>query len=156
MGGNVWIWSWVLSLWGMAGLFIAGRGPKVSGWGWAINLSGQVLWVAYALSTQQYGFLLAAVGYGTIFYLNFTRWWQGRPKQFEVMVLTDNMWDPVGYRYTAEGYVEDGHPGSRPGYEFEHKGHRFVVVQTLSCPMGDGRLRWEAVDRESYVARNTL
>lgn len=85
MDDNVWIWSWVLSLWGMAGLFIAGRGSKISGWGWAINLSGQVLWIAYALSTQQYGFLLSAIGYGTIFYLNFTRWWHGRPKQFEIV-----------------------------------------------------------------------
>ena len=147
------MWSWLLTIIGVTGLWFAPR----YWWGWAINLAGQALWLVYAITDpDRYGFLLATFAYGFVFARNLRKAWAGRQRRFEVMAFTSNPWDPSGYRYTAEGYVEEGHPGSRPGYEFKHKGHQFVVVQTLSCPMGDGRLRWEAVDQSSYLARNTL
>lgn len=69
------IWSFVLSAIGIGGLFLAGRGRVA---GWLIGLGAQALWAAYAIATGQYGFLLSAAGYGTVYALNARRWWQTR------------------------------------------------------------------------------
>jgi len=69
------IWSFVLAGIGITGLFLAGRGQAA---GWLIGLGSQLLWVAYALATGQYGFLLSAAGYGSVYALNAHRWLRAR------------------------------------------------------------------------------
>lgn len=64
-------WSWVLAAVGVTGLYLAGR--KIW-WAWLIGLAAQVLWVAYALATAQYGFLVSAFAYGWVYALNARRW----------------------------------------------------------------------------------
>ncbi|MFD3835320.1 hypothetical protein ACFWWC_03560 [Streptomyces sp. NPDC058642] len=64
-------WSWLLTAVGVTGLYFAGRKRAL---GWAIGLGAQVLWVAYALSTQQYGFLVSAVAYAWVYAKNFRAW----------------------------------------------------------------------------------
>jgi len=64
-------WSWVLTAVGVTGLYLAGR--KVW-WAWLIGLGAQLLWMAYALSTQQYGFLVSAVAYGWVYATNARKW----------------------------------------------------------------------------------
>jgi len=60
-------WSWrltgisVVGLWGTAG----GRR-----WGWALNLAGQPLWLAYALATGQIGFAASAAAFSVVFARN--------------------------------------------------------------------------------------
>lgn len=64
-------WSWVLTLIGVTGWWLTGRRM----WqGWAVAISVQVLWVAYAISTKQYGFLVAAVLYGGMAAHNLRQW----------------------------------------------------------------------------------
>ena len=65
------IWSLVLAAVGIAGLWLAG---KKNSWGWAIGLAAQVLWVIYALVTQQYGFIISALAYGFVYAKNFIAW----------------------------------------------------------------------------------
>lgn len=65
------IWSIVLAIIGITGLFIAG---KKNYWGWAIGVFAQTLWIAYALSTHQYGFLATAVAYTWVYSKNFLQW----------------------------------------------------------------------------------
>lgn len=66
-----WTWSAVLAAVGIAGLLLAGRGR----WeGWAVGLGAQVLWVVYALVTQQWGFIASAVAYGVVYGTNAWRW----------------------------------------------------------------------------------
>jgi hypothetical protein len=61
-------WSWLLMAVGVTGLFLAGRArPAV---GWSIGLGAQLLWVAYALSTRQLGFLVSAGAYGAVYARN--------------------------------------------------------------------------------------
>ncbi len=55
------IWSLALAAGGVLGLYLAGRKNL---WGWAIGLAMQGLWIAYAIVTTQYGFLLSAAAYG--------------------------------------------------------------------------------------------
>lgn len=65
------IWSWVLMVVGVLGLYLAGKKRAV---GWAVGLGAQVLWVAYALTTHQYGFLVSALVYGWVYGRNFIAW----------------------------------------------------------------------------------
>lgn len=60
-------WSWILGVLGVTGLLIAGS--KIW-WGWLINLANEILWIVYALSTHQYGFILMAVAYGIVYARN--------------------------------------------------------------------------------------
>ncbi|MFC0504275.1 hypothetical protein [Micromonospora costi] len=64
-------WSWVLTGVGVFGLWLAGRRNP---WGWAVGVGAQVLWVAYAVVTRQWGFLLGAFVYGPVYLGNFLRW----------------------------------------------------------------------------------
>lgn len=64
-------WSWLLTAVGVTGLYFAGRKRAL---GWAIGLSAQLLWLAYALSTRQYGFLVSAFAYGWVYARNFRAW----------------------------------------------------------------------------------
>ncbi len=66
-----WWWSWLLTAVGVTGLFLAGSKRKL---GWAIGLGAQVLWIAYALVTVQYGFLASAFAYGFVYARNWLRW----------------------------------------------------------------------------------
>jgi hypothetical protein len=56
---------------GITGLYLAGR---KSAWGWAIGFGVQPLWVAYAMATEQYGFIVGAIAYGAVNARNFLRW----------------------------------------------------------------------------------
>lgn len=51
----VWWWSWLLTAVGVFGLYLAGRRIW---WAWFVGLGAQGLWVAYALASEQHGFLL--------------------------------------------------------------------------------------------------
>lgn len=66
-----WWWSWLLTAVGVTGLWLAGSRRSI---GWAVGLGAQGLWVAYAISTRQWGFLVSAFAYGTVYGRNLARW----------------------------------------------------------------------------------
>lgn len=65
------LWSWILTAGGVFGLWLAGRRNV---WGWAVGLAMQMLWVAYAVATVQWGFIVSALAYGTVYARNWIRW----------------------------------------------------------------------------------
>lgn len=65
------IWSLLLAGVGLTGLWLAGNH---SVWGWVVGLVAQVLWVAYAVTTGQWGFLVSAAAYGFVYGRNALRW----------------------------------------------------------------------------------
>lgn len=65
------IWSWALTAVGVFGLYLAGRR---SPWGWAVGIAAQTLWLAYAINTRQWGFLVSCFAYGAVYIRNFRRW----------------------------------------------------------------------------------
>ena len=67
--------SYVLSVIGVTGLFVIGRGKW---YGWLIAFLNECLWVTFALTTKQYGFLLGAGVYGTVNVYNATKWRKSR------------------------------------------------------------------------------
>lgn len=65
------IWSIVLAAVGIFGLYVAGRRLW---WGWLVGLGAQLLWVGYAVATQQWGFILSAFAYGWVYGRNALAW----------------------------------------------------------------------------------
>ena len=64
-------WSWLLSVVGVAGFILAGR--KIW-WAWYINIACQILWFAYAIISDQLGFLVGAFFYTAVFVRNAYLW----------------------------------------------------------------------------------
>jgi hypothetical protein len=65
------MWSWVLAVIGVSGIFLVGRKTI---WGWAVLLTNEFLWIVYALTTKQYGFIFAAIAYGIVYIKSFMHW----------------------------------------------------------------------------------
>jgi hypothetical protein len=65
------MWSWVLAAIGVTGIFLVGRKTI---WGWLILCLNECLWIAYALATKQYGFIVAAIAYGIVYVKSFIHW----------------------------------------------------------------------------------
>lgn len=65
------LWSWILAAVGITGIWLAGRNNKA---GWAIGFAAQFLWAAYAVVSQQWGFIATAVAYGAVYGRNWLRW----------------------------------------------------------------------------------
>jgi hypothetical protein len=63
--------SWVVTLVGLFGFWLAGR--KVW-WAWYVNIANQLAWVAFALVTDYYAFLLGTVFYLVVFIRNAYLW----------------------------------------------------------------------------------
>lgn len=64
-------WSWALTAVGVTGLYLAGSRNRV---GWLIGIAAQALWLAYAVSTRQWGFLASVFAYGGVHLRNWLRW----------------------------------------------------------------------------------
>lgn len=65
------MWSWVLAVIGVTGIFLVGRKTI---WGWLILCVNECLWIAYALATGQYGFIAMAVSYAAVYIKSFIHW----------------------------------------------------------------------------------
>lgn len=64
-------WSWILTLFGVMGMYLAGRKNK---YGWLIGIGSQFLWITFAIVTHQYGFIVASIIYGSIYAKNYVQW----------------------------------------------------------------------------------
>jgi len=64
-------WSLTLTSVGVLGLWLAGQRNL---YGWMVGLGAQLLWVVYAVDSGQYGFLVSAAAYGTVYGRNTARW----------------------------------------------------------------------------------
>lgn len=64
------IWSAVLTVMGITGLWLAGSGKKA---GWMVGVIAQILWIGYALVTRQYPFIVSALIYGFVYMRNYKK-----------------------------------------------------------------------------------
>ena len=65
------MWSWILTIVGLTCFILAGR--KVW-WAWYVGIAGQVLWLVYSITTEQWGFLLGVVAYSLVYGVNAHKW----------------------------------------------------------------------------------
>jgi hypothetical protein len=59
--------SYCLAPFGLAGMWIA----RTNRWGWALSMFTQLLWLTYAQTTAQYGFMIGTVAYLGVYIRNF-------------------------------------------------------------------------------------
>jgi hypothetical protein len=77
------VFSWVVTIVGLIGFELAGR--KVW-WAWYINIANQFAWVAFALITDYYAFLLGTAFYFVVFCKNAYLWTKNRNVKPDVYV----------------------------------------------------------------------
>ena len=65
------MWSWTLAFIGVAGIYFVGT---KSIWGWFVLLFNEFLWVAYALATDQIGFIFSAIAYAIVYIRSYMHW----------------------------------------------------------------------------------
>jgi hypothetical protein len=65
------MWSWVLAVIGCTGIFFVGRKTL---WGWLLLMFNECLWVAYAIVTHQYGFIVASITYSAVYVKSYSDW----------------------------------------------------------------------------------
>jgi hypothetical protein len=65
------MWSWILAVLGITGIFLVGRKTI---WGWLILCANEILWVTYALVTKQYGFIAMAIAYVLVYLKSYLHW----------------------------------------------------------------------------------
>ena len=65
------LWSWGLAIIGVAGIYFFGRKTL---WGWFVLLFNEVIWVTYAIVTEQYGFIVSAVAYAAVYIKSYLHW----------------------------------------------------------------------------------
>lgn len=66
-------WSWILAALGVTGIYFVG---KKTIWGWLILCTNECLWIIYAIVTEQYGFIFAAIAYATVYIRSYLHWRQ--------------------------------------------------------------------------------
>ena len=64
-------WSWILAAIGVSGIYFVGRKTI---WGWLILLFNEIIWIAYAMITEQYGFIVSAVAYAAVYIRSYLHW----------------------------------------------------------------------------------
>ena len=67
------MWSYVLAAIGVTGIFFVGRKTI---WGWLVLLVNECLWIVYAVTTEQYGFIFAAIAYAVVYIKSYMLWRQ--------------------------------------------------------------------------------
>ena len=64
-------WSWILAVIGVTGIYFVGRKTI---WGWLVLLTNECIWIAYALATDQYGFIFMATAYSIVYVRSYLHW----------------------------------------------------------------------------------
>ena len=69
--GWLMMWSWILAVIGVAGIYFVGRKTI---WGWLVLLFNETLWIVYAVTTKQYGFIFSAIAYAAVYIKSYLHW----------------------------------------------------------------------------------
>jgi len=43
-------------------------------WGWLVLLVNECIWIAYAITTKQYGFIFMATAYSAVYIKSYLKW----------------------------------------------------------------------------------
>jgi nicotinamide riboside transporter PnuC len=114
------ILSWIVTFVGLLGFWLAGR--KIW-WAWYINIANQLAWVAFALITEYYAFLLGTAFYLVVFVRNAYLWTKNRnvkPDVYVPFAQLDRMdfYSDGPSQFQASSY---GYPRVRVGEQIYYK-----------------------------------
>jgi hypothetical protein len=65
------MWSWILALIGVTGIYFVGRKTI---WGWFVLGFNECLWMIYAITSHQYGFIFASLAYAATYTRSYLHW----------------------------------------------------------------------------------
>ncbi|QGJ89113.1 membrane protein [Gordonia phage Untouchable] len=162
-------WSWVLTSVGMTGIFLTTQKMIA---GFAVGLGAQGLWIVYATTTSQYGFIFSAFGYGTINAIGLWKWRRDAKKE-ELMgdpppipegvtlfthLATDDTYFPqvyieVEHEEGIYGYSQYGPTPEQQAQSYLdlHKNLVAVLVHEMSERVGKFEPRLKQFDEEVRV-----
>lgn len=149
------IWSFVLAAVGIAGIYLAGKKSK---WGWGLGLAAQVLWVVFALTTAQYGFILTAIAYGAVYGKNLWQWHREegsapkpakRANDDDVIVLQSGA--PAGPNFSQGGMVINGEYVKFSDLDFPGTLGKSTLESCYDEPLGNDGLT--DAERKEYADR---
>jgi len=63
--------SWVLAVSGVAAIYFVGRKQI---WAWIWCICNETMWIFYAVTTKQYGFVFAAIAYSIVYVKSYFHW----------------------------------------------------------------------------------
>ena len=81
--------SWVLALSGVAAIYFIGR-KQIWGWIWATF--NEAMWIYYAISTKQYGFIFAAIAYSVVYLRSYRHWKDLEKERLSWRSFTQLIW----------------------------------------------------------------
>lgn len=87
--------SWVLATIGVAGIYFVGRKTI---WGWLVLLFNELLWIAYALDTKQYGFIFSTLAYAIVYIRSYIHWSREKVNELPIPGITDIIDHPAPYK----------------------------------------------------------
>lgn len=64
-------WSWLLAVIGVSGIYVVGNKNML---GWLVLCVNECIWIFYAIATKQYGFIVMAVAYASVYIKSFRQW----------------------------------------------------------------------------------
>ena len=64
-------WSWILAIVGVTGMFMVGQKTLR---GWIVLSCNECLWIAYSIQSHQYGFIVMALAYMTVYIRSYLGW----------------------------------------------------------------------------------
>lgn len=92
-------WSYILAAIGVTGIFFVG---KKTLWGWLVLCVNEVIWIMYALATKQYGFIIMALAYVSV-YIKSYRGWKSEAEKMKPVVAPYDWHKPVhGKEYKTD------------------------------------------------------
>lgn len=100
--------SWIVTIVGLWGFWMAGN--KVW-WAWYINIGNQLLWVAFAIVSGYYAFLLGTAFYLAVFIKNAYQW----TVEHQDDKLAKSLFVPASQAFDRPEMNLDGPPASSAG-----------------------------------------
>ena len=81
------MWSWVLDLIGVTGIYFVGRKTI---WGWFVLCFNECLWMIYAITTHQYGFIFASLAYAATYIRSYLHWKRDEVRYLKPIDIFEN------------------------------------------------------------------
>lgn len=82
--------SWVLALSGVAAIYFVGR-KQIWAWIWATF--NEAMWIYYAIVTEQYGFIFAAIAYSVVYIKSYRHWKELESDNLSWRLFAKLIWD---------------------------------------------------------------
>lgn len=96
-------WSWLLAVIGVTGIFLVG---KKTIYGWLILMVNECIWIAYALATDQYGFIVMATAYALVYIKSYMAWRREEELNKVKNKIKDKVFNKGKYK-EPNGFPED-------------------------------------------------